>query len=89
MCKEVSPNINLSSVCKQLTCCKYYEGVLEICQDFANKLDPQNLAQNFLDHGQPLDDTAGNTAYHTRSVLYLAFNSLSLPDRRNTSRDCT
>lgn len=76
MCKEVSPHINLSSVCKQLTCCKYYEGVLEICQDFADKLDPHNLAQKFLDHGQPLDDTPGNSAYHTRLSAYREVSSM-------------
>ncbi|KAK9508420.1 hypothetical protein O3M35_005984 [Rhynocoris fuscipes] len=76
MCKEVSPHINLSSVCKQLTCCKYYDGVLEVCQDFADKLDPHNLAQKFLDHGQPLDDTPGSNAYHTRLNTYREVSAL-------------
>ncbi|XP_024084605.1 nuclear pore complex protein Nup154 isoform X1 [Cimex lectularius] len=70
LCKEVAPHLNHSSVCKQLVNHQYYQGVIEVCCDMANKADPHNLAKSFLMKNQPLDDDLGSKAFMNRSTCY-------------------
>ncbi|XP_075223372.1 nuclear pore complex protein Nup154 isoform X2 [Lycorma delicatula] len=70
LCKEVSPNINLSAVCRQFAACQFYEGVLELSLECANKSDPKNVAFHFYQNNQPPDDTIGYQAYAQRMDCY-------------------
>ncbi|CAB0016277.1 unnamed protein product, partial [Nesidiocoris tenuis] len=55
--------MNHSSVCKQLVQHGYYDGVIELCCDAANKIDPPNLALSFVMNNQRPDDQAGSKAH--------------------------
>uniref|UniRef100_A0A0A9XMF7 Nuclear pore complex protein Nup155 n=1 Tax=Lygus hesperus TaxID=30085 RepID=A0A0A9XMF7_LYGHE len=70
LCKEVLPHMNHSSVCKQLVQHKYYDGVIEVCRDAANKVDPHNLAGSFVAKNQRPEDQAGSKAYLNRCNAY-------------------
>lgn len=70
LCKSVSPNLNLEAVCKSLMSCGYYDGILEMCQDVANKSDPQSFASKYIVRGRPSEDVDGSKAFATRHAIY-------------------
>lgn len=70
LCKNVSPNVDIDSVCKSLVKCGYYDGVLEMCQDVASKSDSNLLASKFIARGRPVEDVEGSKAFEARHKAY-------------------
>ena len=66
LCKNVSPNVDIESVCKSLVKCGYYDGVLEMCQDVATKSDSNSLSSKYISRGRPAEDVEGCKAFEAR-----------------------
>jgi len=70
----VAGEVDLPTVCAQLTSVRCYRGVVDVVLTAAAKRDAQNRALHFYQNGRPSSDTQGLHAFNVRyEYAYTSF----------------
>jgi len=64
--KQVAGEVDLPTVCAQLTSVRCYRGVVDVVLTAVTRRDPQNRAVHFYHNGRPSSDTQGLNAFNIR-----------------------
>ncbi|XP_019645345.1 PREDICTED: nuclear pore complex protein Nup155-like isoform X1 [Branchiostoma belcheri] len=68
--RQISSQINLPMVCGQFQQVHFYDGVVELSLNSAQRRDPQGLALHHYRSGEPPEDTQGSMAFTARLECY-------------------
>lgn len=68
--KSAAPNLPLGNICQQFTMMGYHQGVIDLCETCASKLDPNETGMHFYRNGEPPEDREGLMAYSARLECY-------------------
>lgn len=75
ICKNIAPNVNMNEVCKEFTNLKAYKAVIDLCVHCCQKIDPEQIAENFYYSSDNTGDQEGYGYYQKRyTLIYNFFN---------------
>lgn len=66
LCKSLGSNINFSEIARQFTSLKAYKAVIELCHYYAQKIDPDGIAEHYYNNEDNSGDRQGYNFYHKR-----------------------
>lgn len=64
--KQITPQIDLPTVCNQFGAARYYSGIVDLSLTAAGKRDPKGLALHYYKMGEQQEDIQGMQAYLAR-----------------------
>ncbi|CAH0559339.1 unnamed protein product [Brassicogethes aeneus] len=70
LCKSIGANIKLREISRQFTALKAYKAVIELCHYYAQKVDPENIAEHFYNNDDNAADHEGYGYYRKRMEVY-------------------
>ncbi|CAH1175574.1 unnamed protein product [Phaedon cochleariae] len=70
ICKSISPNINISDVCREFTALKAYRAVIELCSHYGKQIDPDRIAESYYNAEDNTGDQEGFNFYQRRIEVY-------------------
>lgn len=70
LCKDAAPNVPLASICEQFRAADFNEGVVQLCEAFAKRLDPNDAALHYYQSREPAEDQEGYVAFAARMKCY-------------------
>ena len=69
---QIASSVNLSAVTQQFSAVQFWDGIVALTLECADKRDPQGLALHYYKNNEPIDDVDGRTYFRNREECYEA-----------------
>ena len=69
---QIASSVNLSSVTQQFAAVQFWDGIVALTLECADKRDPQGLALHYYKNNEPRDDLIGENNFRNRRQCYQA-----------------